>query len=1330
MKRTLGLSRVLVGLVLGTAAILFAGEVRTTWPIIRKLKKLYPRTVLVENGRAHSFIVTPGGEEYAGAVSKLQSVFQREAGVRLAVKTASEIVDADWSIDFATIGNMNLIALGNVNDNRLLSVLYGERYVVADSIYPGRGGHVVRTVHDPFAKGVNVVVLAGSDISGVEKAISVFAEKFVRGLGKNITLPEPIVDVEFEKKAYRFFPDATHYLTSKRQPQYTGMGWFKDRLRKAGFMDASGRIVKNPDERTTLLAVTGMIARMGQTYFRTGNKNLLPLMKELVDKNRSLLKNPAKLHGMGSRAASHVAEWDLLEELPIWTDRDRLDITNALLMDASLGHERRAFHKQVKEGCVQTLDENHGTSSALHSFNAWYYFYKYYHIPESEYWIRCADAVFSAQASTYQILEDASGYLCYCPDHAMAYSLKRKNLTYFKRGIAFEHAKYVSLACTNNLGLNTGFGDSTGLVIPRFFEVLAPAAWYYRDPRLYWIVRNWLPVNCGLRIFQKSIAIDLSVKPKEPTEWTGLIRIPLYEAPLVKGQGVKTPVFAPKKDVDKKLFNKIVFKENWDSDGQYLLLDGAGTWRGPPGPHGHKHNDINTIINFTACGRMWLVDHTYQMRAFQDHSGVYATCNGRGGYRKRTLATLNNFAESTDYGLTRSTFLNWQRCIFWKKGAYFFILDKVVADKDGEYFARCSLRGLGEARLQGKNMFLSQKGRYCKIISDGEANVDMEKYEYANKAHWGAFYEYAEPVAKIFQQDKRRILKKGESISFMNLLYAYSSEDAEGLVTMQPVTKTCALVFERGAPTVLGLGAIPGNLGQAEMFVVSADVIFVAGAESAPGRMLETDKKCDICLDVRRNEISLNLREPTNVKLRGPAASATDNGEPLALPRVAGAVSLALEPGRHVVKLEGWKGFEEASGVARRALAAAQAKAVERQAQAAGPSKKRTIEGLELETVKLDAGISILRLADIDGDGEDEWVVGGAQGVSVYEPSGTKLWNFRTAHNVRALDVGDLDGDGLPEIAAGCDDERVYLLNRGGKRKWAFACKASTGTIARRPVVDYVRITDLDRDGNTEIVVGANWVHVLDSNGKLRWERYMDFRRGRICGDFVCGTVSDLDGDGQEEIVALFLTSYPLLQVFDASGRIVTPTGVAPNAYGGVNIDVPLQVAALDLFGGQKQKQIVYAGTSRIGFLWGNHKKKEQAAGKVGGTFVKMSYFQPDPKERTMIFGATTLCGIVGIKPRPKRNDRRIVADAVWHRNIDEKISAILAADLNADSKGEVYVGTKGGNVYVFDAQNGGDLGLAEIGGAPVSCILLAGRRNAVVVAKSDGTVVTIYGQK
>lgn len=54
------------------------------------------------------------------------------------------------------------ILVGNRNNNQLISDLYDRHHLIADSYYPGKGGHQVRTIFDPENNGVDYLLVSGS----------------------------------------------------------------------------------------------------------------------------------------------------------------------------------------------------------------------------------------------------------------------------------------------------------------------------------------------------------------------------------------------------------------------------------------------------------------------------------------------------------------------------------------------------------------------------------------------------------------------------------------------------------------------------------------------------------------------------------------------------------------------------------------------------------------------------------------------------------------------------------------------------------------------------------------------------------------------------------------------------------------------------------------------------------------------------------------------------------------------------------------------------------------------------------------------------------------
>ncbi len=81
-----------------------------------------------------------------------------------------------------------------------------------------------------------------------------------------------------------------------------------------------------------------------------------------------------------------------------------------------------------------------------------------------------------------------------------------------------------------------------------------------------------------------------------------------------------------------------------------------------------------------------------------------------------------------------------------------------------------------------------------------------------------------------------------------------------------------------------------------------------------------------------------------------------------------------------------------------------------------------------------------------------------------------------------SFSIGDLDNDGYPEIAFGCDDSNLYVLDNKGKLVFKFE---TNGKVRSTPA-----IADTDRDGNQEIIFGSDDgnLYVLDNKGKLKWK--------------------------------------------------------------------------------------------------------------------------------------------------------------------------------------------------------------------------------------------------
>jgi hypothetical protein len=124
-------------------------------------------------------------------------------------------------------------------------------------------------------------------------------------------------------------------------------------------------------------------------------------------------------------------------------------------------------------------------------------------------------------------------------------------------------------------------------------------------------------------------------------------------------------------------------------------------------------------------------------------------------------------------------------------------------------------------------------------------------------------------------------------------------------------------------------------------------------------------------------------------------------------------------------------------------------------------------------------------IADINGDGHPDVIVGA--GDAFNSPDGHRVWAFDavTGANLRGWPVltggvtfsspalGDLDGDGRPDVAIGSSDGVLQVYKGNGGRLWAVHLPFNTGpggAITASPI-----IADMNGDGHNDVGVGNNW---------------------------------------------------------------------------------------------------------------------------------------------------------------------------------------------------------------------------------------------------------------
>lgn len=148
-------------------------------------------------------------------------------------------------------------------------------------------------------------------------------------------------------------------------------------------------------------------------------------------------------------------------------------------------------------------------------------------------------------------------------------------------------------------------------------------------------------------------------------------------------------------------------------------------------------------------------------------------------------------------------------------------------------------------------------------------------------------------------------------------------------------------------------------------------------------------------------------------------------------------------------------------------------------------------------------GVWISTVADLNLDGRPEILTG----KSAYRADGSVFWTSTQAEGFTA--VGNFDADPFPEIVV-VSAGTVRLLEHDGVIKWGPVALPGGGR-GGPPTV-----ADVDSDGQPEIgVAGSTRYVVFETDGSVKWQVVIQDASSHITGS----SVFDFEGDGSAEIV-------------------------------------------------------------------------------------------------------------------------------------------------------------------------------------------------------------------
>jgi len=1200
---------------------------------LKEVVPLRSQTPLGDAGACQVAIVCAQTPEYCNLAYRISSYLQAQVGMSPEI-SSPEAVDVEQ-------GGCHLIALGNLNDNALLAGLYHTYHVAADAAYPGRGGHVFRTVCDPWGNGRDVLVLGGSDLAGVTTAV----DRFLEGI---------------RVSGSRAWVDYT--LDVSLGPPFTE--------RCGGIALACTDDCRNSLTRSTYRCLeegqhrgaTPNVAHAGMMYYLTGDEGFARLYLELF---KIMYQSAANDTGDGPWSAwgfdadfqsvSMLQAWDLVEHAPVFSDRDRLYITNHLVAYLGNNEEHAVNHRPADE---RSCRHNHYTFACLGLLFGARYFGRHYGYPHADRWLSLADECFVPQAEAYKANEDCNSYQWLTFSHMLRYAFVRPDPTFLRNGRA-RLCLDLGVATMDNLGYQVPYGDCASYR-GSFSEIgfYKTVAWALRDPmyRDVLTTKEALVPGYGTGgIDPVGYRYDVEFGQGRPMhQFFGGASVPLDPRYYHTFEG-KAHV------AEDRAFDKVVLRENFNPDGDYLLLDGLSNG-------GHHHYDGNAIVRLTSSDRIWLADADYMKSPLQFHNTVVVARNGESQLIPpyAELECVANLGPTAYSGTTVSgyTDTDWTRHILWEKERYFLVADQLRAREDGEFDLLCLWRGVGDVSWDAgaRVMAIEQGGeRFLVEGAQGHSAEVVGKliHEPMIWASWDQYPHHGQtPDLKVLRQRMRLRLGAGEEALFFHLLGTDGklpettfTRLSEGLVSLE--VEGCRNLIGTGAAlgsaTTLTTDAIFASVSPERLVLARATHLQIAGSD-----VFRAGGPVDLSIDLAAERLSVDAREATRLGFSGGVVPLVGEAPRADVEVLAGTRSLGLSGC-----------VSELQSAVREAVVTAAPEPAPAAAQLPPPAsgRRRTPLSEPVWSAQLPTGAHarVLATTDLDGAGVEQAIVGTEEGDVFAVGGGEVLWRFAADGRINAVSCADVDGDGRPEIIVGSADHHVYLLNAHGSEKWRF----EVPQYMHEPIVKTVFSADLGLEVGRAVIAGANscHFHAIDPAGSELW-------RYEVIHGANHGCAVDFDGDGVDEVLAV--TEWWPWHCIGADGKGRWPHwSVRPKLAPGANV-----VTAGDVNGDGALEMVCGAIDSSVYVFDQNGKLVWQYY--TGEEVCDLLCEDLDGEGRVAIIAGSHNGRLYRLDGQGKM---------VWNRDLGDEVQTVRSGVFRGRGQRELVVGTRGSNVHHLDSR-------------------------------------------
>ena len=930
-------------------------------PQYAELKDRHLDIAIVERGKPAVAIVAPVSNTYRAAAVSIQQRIEKLTGIEVPIVS-------DDSHDAVVPLKGNLIVLGNRSTNKAINALYDLYYCLADLEYPGPEGYVVRTVHDPFGNGHSVVVVGASDDVGVRDGAAALAEILseaqfaARDLSIGWTMKTKLGEGMQPPTNIRKFE------TWEASKGYGSIGYF-------GWTSISKRMAM---------------------YYMTGDEFSAREVVRLSFPDDQALKDIEEIDGerienkqdplagfYHYNAHMAILFWDLIEESPVFTDDERLKITNAFARQ--LGHRKNegVYNLTRPRGSVGS---RHGQWSAISLYCLGRYFNKHYPDPV---WAQC---VRSSELAFHSLHE-----------HAWV-SGESDNLFWYSTGIA---PVFTYMALTGDRKpLDNGVLDELlrgqeSLISGRIpdwalnsasMSFLNKAAYITGDGR--WIAyRERTGVDTNLFRLGQSFWPSKTLESKLPDDLVGRWSIHRLPHPAWNSRGSGLPF--------DQSFYFGSYRSAADETGDFILLDGF---------NGASRNPYHTfdILELRLNGQTVLQGYHNQVLTSADGMVEPAVAmNAALRYADVIGPTAIAVGEVPD-----AAFCNWRRTLSQRTGRYALIVDDVRFRTNSQ-----NMKVTTTWQVRGGTW--NQKQQAVRLPATG---IELRSCDAQDVFGRG-----------VVTMSWNGAVQKGDHRIAFSLIGQTSDEPPNSLACLRTADNAAILALPQAALAVVG--NYEKSIG--DLVVLAEDHLYghmlsSAGIESP---LVSSDTPIDIDWDFATGVANIVLTEQSAVGFNLTHADRLQvNGQPARIQQTNGLSRIELPPGRHVLTAA-----VPAEALRVRLAAALMDRLTEAQ-ELRSTTLARSDQPGESDLPKLPAALSV----QVGGPVTDMIAIPAADGQQLAVAEGNTIQLLTTAGNqIRVLktdaEIRVLDWwDAHNLLLAGCVDEKVIAFDKDGERKWVF----------------------------------------------------------------------------------------------------------------------------------------------------------------------------------------------------------------------------------------------------------------------------------------------------